>query len=85
MKPGQSPLASFLERLANVTAGYVVALLVQAIAYPQFGIVTNLSQDATIAAMFTIASLVRSFLLRRTFEFITRRNQVSKASEHART
>jgi hypothetical protein len=85
MKPGQSPLGSFLEGVANVTAGYALALLVQAIAYPQFGIATTFSQDATIAAMFTLVSLMRSFLLRRTFEYFTGRKHIKEANEHART
>lgn len=85
MSQAQSRQASFLEALTNVITGYIVALLVQAIAYPQFGIATTFGMDAAIAAIFTTASLARSYLLRRLFEFFTCRNSRTQAIDNART
>jgi hypothetical protein len=65
--PAQSRPASFAEALANVIAGYVVAIVVQAIVYPLFGIETNLSTDGIIALVFTATSLLRAYALRRFF------------------
>jgi branched-subunit amino acid transport protein len=85
MSEGQSRQASFLEALTNVVAGYGVALLVQAIVYPQFGITTTIEVDALIAAIFTAASLARSYLLRRVFEFFTCRHPTRQAIDNAGT
>jgi len=38
--------------------------------FPLFGIHTSLAQDSAIAAVFTLFSLARSYLLRRLFERI---------------
>jgi hypothetical protein len=85
MRTGQSRRSSFLEALANVIAGYGAALLVQAVAYPHFGIATTFDDDAAIAAIFTVASLVRSYLVRRLFELIARRGNINQVVDNART
>ncbi|MFI0848972.1 hypothetical protein [Mesorhizobium sp. IMUNJ 23232] len=66
----QSRTGSFIEALANVIAGYIVAIIVQRLAYPQFGIETTLATDGLIAAIFTAASLARSYILRRLFKHL---------------
>jgi hypothetical protein len=57
-----------LEAVLNASIGYVLALITQWVAYPLFGIRTPLTTDLAIAAIFTLVSLARSYLLRRTFE-----------------
>ena len=64
----QSREASLLEAATNVTLGFVLALLMQALLYPMFGIHTTVLTDSTIAVVFTLVSLVRSYLVRRAFE-----------------
>lgn len=66
----QARTGSLMEALANVVAGYVVAVVVQRLAYPQFGIETTLGTDGMIAAIFTAASLARSYMLRRFFQHL---------------
>ena len=68
----QSREASLLEAATNVAVGFVLALLVQALIYPLFGITTTVLTDSAIAVAFTAVSLVRSYLVRRAFEtFVT--------------
>ena len=43
-------------------------MLAQQIVFPLFGIATTVSEDAGIAALFTLVSLVRSYAIRRLFE-----------------
>jgi hypothetical protein len=71
----QTRAGSLAEAVANVVAGYVLAVLVQRIAYPLFGITTTIATDSVIAALFTVTSLVRSFVLRRIFETIEQHRQ----------
>ena len=72
LRPMQSASHSLLEACTNVALGFVLALVIQAIAYPLFGIRTTIVIDGTIAAIFTLASLVRSYLVRRAFETFRR-------------
>lgn len=64
----KSRLMSLVEAVANVVVGYAVAVLTQALVFPLFGLATTLGQNLAIGALFTAVSLVRSHLLRRTFE-----------------
>lgn len=69
-RPRQSRSASLAEAVANVAAGFLVAILAQRIAFPLFGIATTIGEDAGIAALFTALSLVRSYAIRRLFEHL---------------
>jgi hypothetical protein len=59
---------SLLEAGTNVALGFVLALVIQAVVYPLFAITTTIATDGAIAVIFTLASLVRSYLVRRAFE-----------------
>lgn len=61
---------SLLEAFANVTVGFVVALVAQVMVFPWFGIQTNLAENLGLAGLFTVVSIARSFLFRRLFEAI---------------
>jgi hypothetical protein len=67
MSGRQSRTASWAEAITNVVVGYAMALLVQATIYPLFGITTTMGQEMAIALVFTIASLLRSYAIRRVF------------------
>ena len=67
----QSKLHSFIEACVNVFIGYVVALLSQIIIFPFFHIRVSLEDNLEIGAWFTIISLIRSFVLRRFFNYWT--------------
>lgn len=67
----QSRKASAIEALVNVLIGYWVAVAAQALIFPLFGFQASTSQHMAIAGLFTIISLVRSYLLRRAFNFLT--------------
>ena len=63
----QSKTASAVESVANVAIGYAVAVATQAAVFPLFGIQASATDHASIAAIFTVVSIVRSYLLRRAF------------------
>ncbi len=68
----QSRLGSLVESLANVAIGYGVAVGAQLLVFPLFGVVIPLSSNLAIGIIFTLVSLVRSYLLRRLFNFLHR-------------
>jgi hypothetical protein len=61
---------ALVEAATNVVVGYGLAVLVQLVAFPVFGIRLSVGENLAIGAVFTVASLARSYLLRRLFERI---------------
>ena len=69
----QSRLMSLAESVANVLVGYGVAVVTQILIFPVFGLHATLAQNLKMGAVFTVASIARSFALRRVFEAIRMR------------
>lgn len=67
----QTKKQSFIESITNVAVGYGVALLSQIVIFPYFGIKVSLKQNMVIGCFFTVISILRSYVLRRIFNFIT--------------
>jgi len=67
---GQSKGASWLEAGINVVVGYVVALAAQMVVFPLLGIQVSLTQNLKIGAIFLGIGLLRSYFLRRLFNWI---------------
>ncbi len=64
---GQSKKGSLIEVCVNTAIGYSVALLSQRIIFPLFGIELNAGENALMALVFTSISLIRGYMVRRTF------------------
>lgn len=65
----QSRKHSAFEAIANVLIGYGVSLVAQIIIFPLFGVRASLAQNIGIGLAFTVVSLVRSYGLRRLFNW----------------
>lgn len=65
----QSRARSAVESTANVVVGYGVAVLAQAVVFPWFGLHASLRDNLGIGVVFTAVSLVRSYTLRRLFNW----------------
>jgi hypothetical protein len=63
----QSRLMSLVEAGTNVVVGYGIAVTTQGLVFPLFGLGATISQNLAIGAIFTVMSLLRSYLLRRAF------------------
>ena len=72
--PGQTRLASFIESCLNVLIGFGVALLSQLLVFPLFGIHIPLSQNLAIGLIFTVISIIRSYWVRRLFNYLHTHN-----------
>lgn len=66
----QSKAMSAVESIANVAIGYGVALLTQILVFPLFDIHATTQEHLAIGAIFTVVSLLRSYVLRRFFNRI---------------
>lgn len=72
-KMPQSRKSSLIESSVNTAIGYGVALTTQMIVFPMYGIQVSATTNLIITAWFSIASLARSYLLRRFFNNLTSR------------
>lgn len=63
----QSRLGSFVEAIANVIVGYVLAIVTQLLVFPLFGLEAALGANFAIGMAFVAVSLVRGYVLRRLF------------------
>ncbi len=63
----QSRRMSLVEAVANVAVGFLVALATQLVAFPLFDLKVRLEENLAIGALFTAASIIRSYALRRVF------------------
>ena len=59
---------SLVEAVANVVVGYALAIAMQIVVFPWFGIETGLAEHLTIGLAFVGVSLERGFTLGRLFE-----------------
>lgn len=66
---GQKKRHSLLESLVNVTVGYAVAIAVQLLVFPLFRIQVTLTTNLLIGGIFTFVSILRSYALRRLFNY----------------
>jgi hypothetical protein len=68
----QTRLMSFVEAVANVVVGLLVAVATQIIVFPIIGVQASFAQNLRLALVFTAVSIVRGFALRRLFEGLRR-------------
>lgn len=64
----QSRAMSLVEVCSNTFLAMVTGLLTQMIVFPMFGIAVSVQQNLGLLAVFTLVSIVRSYLIRRLFE-----------------
>jgi hypothetical protein len=70
---------SLVEALVNVAVGYGVAVAVQLAVFPLFGMRVTLQDNLLIGVIFTVASIARSYALRRAFEALRVRQKKGAA------
>ena len=56
-----------IEAVANVVIGYWIAVGAQMAIFPLFGVHLPVADNLMIGVLFTVVSLVRSYVLRRAF------------------
>ena len=63
----QTRSMSLAESIANTGAGFLVSLVLQLSLFSLMAIETTTTQNLTMSGVFTVASLVRGYLMRRLF------------------
>lgn len=63
----QTRQGSLVESGVNVAIGYSVAFVSQMVVFPLVGVRASVGQNVTIGLIFTVVSIARSYVVRRTF------------------
>lgn len=63
----QTRIGSLVESVINVAIGFVVSVLLTAAVLPAYGHSVSWGDNLQITAIFTVASIVRGYALRRWF------------------
>jgi hypothetical protein len=67
----QTRVHSLIESICNILIGYGVAVLSQILIFPLYDLDVSFNQNLSIGLWFTLISLIRSYILRRGFNYIT--------------
>lgn len=60
-------------RLASIAIGFAVSVAITAVVMPAYGHAVTLADNVQITAIFTVASIVRGYFVRRFFNGLVRR------------
>lgn len=63
----QTRLSSFIEAVVGVAIGFVVSVVLTAVVLPFYGHEVTFGENLQITAIFTVASILRSYCVRRWF------------------
>lgn len=67
----QTKLQSLLESCLNIGSGFVISLIVWSyLVVPVWGLQVNMVDNLNITALFTVVSVIRSYVWRRFFNFV---------------
>lgn len=67
----QTRVGSLFEALLNVGSGAIVSFCTASVVFPLYGFHSTSSQNFSIVMIFTFVSVVRAYLWRRLFNYIT--------------
>ena len=74
-KKMQSKKSSFIEANINTFSGFVVSMILAYTILPYFGVQQSFNTSLKITLIFTFASLMRNYLIRRLFNAISHANK----------
>lgn len=73
----QSRKHSFMEASLNTASGFLLSLLTQWLVFPWFNLHPSLRDNFALTAIFTVVSIVRSYLWRRLFNRLQNTRRLS--------
>ena len=79
----QSRTQSLIEICSNIFTGWVMSLLLAIVFFPYFGINISLEANLQISTIFTVASIIRSYIFRRFFNYLTIKKVLREKSNDA--
>ena len=74
----QSKKQSLIESLTSTTIGIIIGILLNLTILPIFGYPVSLADSLWISVIFTIVSIIRSYIIRRWFNSKEKVNEIFK-------
>ncbi len=71
----QSRTMSLVEQVVSIGVGFAVSLIITAVVMPAYGHHVTWSQNLQITGIFTVASVVRGYAVRRFFNRLAARKK----------
>ncbi len=65
----QTKRQSFVEALTNAVISYLVVVFAGVVVYPLYGMHPSLADNFQLTAVFTVISIIRSYLVRRFYNW----------------
>ena len=69
----QSRTGSVVETSVNIITGFIISMGINAWILPTLGYHVTASENLIIVSVFTVVSIVRSYIFRRMFNYLTMR------------
>ena len=66
----QNKKTSLFESIIQTFTGLIISFIIQLIIYPLLNIEVSINQNITITLIFTVASIIRGYVIRRIFNNI---------------
>jgi len=63
----QTKMRSLIETCTSIAIGFVVSLIITALVLPAYGHAVTLGDNVQITTIFTVASIIRGYFVRRWF------------------
>lgn len=63
----QTKKQSIIESCTNIGTGYIISMIANYFVLPLFGYSVDMAKSAKIAVVFSVISIVRSYVIRRCF------------------
>jgi hypothetical protein len=70
----QSKIGSLIETLINIGTGFLISMMINIWILPQVGCQVTAGQNVFMVTVFTVASVIRSYVFRRVFNAWTIRS-----------
>jgi len=74
----QNKKHSLIETITSTAVGFIVSLLLVNIVLPFYGFDVKLDQSVAITVIFTVASILRGYWVRRFFNHINNRHYINR-------
>jgi predicted membrane protein len=74
----QSKKMSIIETILSTAIGFIVSLILVNVVLPLYGFDVKFTQSITITIIFTVASILRGYFVRRVFNHFHNRHYIER-------
>jgi hypothetical protein len=72
----QSRIGSVIETATNIVLGFIISLALNGWVLPLMGYHITMSENLVVVTIFTVVSMIRSYVLRRFFNLVSKNHGI---------